>query len=165
MDSINSIDDVDDQLELDNIDVGKGRSYQCVFCKRGFTTAQALGGHMNIHRKDRAKTSTRPSTTKQEESNNFTGPRFYQPISSYTPWYAAAQGAQIHYRTFFPASTSSIHDQNSLRTIPFGEDCCMSLSLQFGTAKFGEEMEKKRRSSESEDDGSLDLELRLGHDP
>ncbi|XP_037425093.1 zinc finger protein 11-like [Triticum urartu] len=29
--------------------------YGCVFCKRGFTTAQALGGHMNVHRRDRAK--------------------------------------------------------------------------------------------------------------
>lgn len=28
--------------------------YECVFCKRGFTTPQALGGHMNIHRRDRA---------------------------------------------------------------------------------------------------------------
>ncbi|EPS67888.1 hypothetical protein M569_06890, partial [Genlisea aurea] len=31
---------------------GTGRLYECVFCKRGFNTAQALGGHMNIHRKD-----------------------------------------------------------------------------------------------------------------
>ncbi|KAL2485199.1 C2H2-type domain-containing protein [Abeliophyllum distichum] len=31
------------------------RSYRCTFCKRGFSNAQALGGHMNIHRKDRAK--------------------------------------------------------------------------------------------------------------
>jgi C2H2-type zinc finger len=30
--------------------------YNCTYCKRGFTTAQALGGHMNIHRKDRART-------------------------------------------------------------------------------------------------------------
>ncbi|KAG6423326.1 hypothetical protein SASPL_113720 [Salvia splendens] len=29
--------------------------YECTFCKRGFTNAQALGGHMNIHRKDKAK--------------------------------------------------------------------------------------------------------------
>ncbi|XP_059306953.1 transcriptional regulator SUPERMAN-like [Lycium ferocissimum] len=29
--------------------------YRCSFCKRGFSNAQALGGHMNIHRKDRAK--------------------------------------------------------------------------------------------------------------
>ncbi|PKI65905.1 hypothetical protein CRG98_013725 [Punica granatum] len=33
------------------------RSYECVYCKRGFTNAQALGGHMNIHRKDRANKS------------------------------------------------------------------------------------------------------------
>ncbi|KAK3003083.1 hypothetical protein RJ639_019083 [Escallonia herrerae] len=31
------------------------RSYECIFCKRGFSNAQALGGHMNIHRKDKVK--------------------------------------------------------------------------------------------------------------
>jgi hypothetical protein len=36
--------------------------YECVFCKRGFTTAQALGGHMNIHRRDRAKPAGRDSS-------------------------------------------------------------------------------------------------------
>ncbi|KAI3682295.1 hypothetical protein L1987_82183 [Smallanthus sonchifolius] len=29
-------------------------SYTCSFCKRGFSNAQALGGHMNVHRRDRA---------------------------------------------------------------------------------------------------------------
>ncbi|XP_042432527.1 transcriptional regulator TAC1-like [Zingiber officinale] len=32
------------------------RSFDCIFCKRGFSNAQALGGHMNLHRKDKAKT-------------------------------------------------------------------------------------------------------------
>ncbi|XP_074567086.1 uncharacterized protein LOC141823733 [Curcuma longa] len=31
------------------------RSFDCIFCKRGFSNAQALGGHMNLHRKDKAK--------------------------------------------------------------------------------------------------------------
>ena len=31
------------------------RSYSCSFCRREFKSAQALGGHMNIHRRDRAK--------------------------------------------------------------------------------------------------------------
>ena len=31
------------------------RSYSCTFCKREFRSAQALGGHMNVHRRDRAR--------------------------------------------------------------------------------------------------------------
>ncbi|XP_002973706.2 transcriptional regulator SUPERMAN [Selaginella moellendorffii] len=30
------------------------RSYSCSFCAREFRTAQALGGHMNVHRRERA---------------------------------------------------------------------------------------------------------------
>ncbi|KAL7092568.1 hypothetical protein ACP275_12G171400 [Erythranthe tilingii] len=35
--------------------IGQENYYRCSFCKRGFSNAQALGGHMNIHRRDRAK--------------------------------------------------------------------------------------------------------------
>ncbi|GAU46878.1 hypothetical protein TSUD_25950 [Trifolium subterraneum] len=31
------------------------RNYACSFCKREFRSAQALGGHMNVHRRDRAR--------------------------------------------------------------------------------------------------------------
>lgn len=31
------------------------RTYSCSFCKREFRSAQALGGHMNVHRRDRAR--------------------------------------------------------------------------------------------------------------
>ncbi|XP_078447020.1 zinc finger protein GIS3-like [Wolffia australiana] len=31
------------------------RSYSCSFCRREFRSAQALGGHVNVHRRDRAK--------------------------------------------------------------------------------------------------------------
>lgn len=33
----------------------ESKTYTCTFCKRGFSNAQALGGHMNVHRKDRAR--------------------------------------------------------------------------------------------------------------
>ncbi|XP_041025507.1 transcriptional regulator TAC1-like [Juglans microcarpa x Juglans regia] len=33
----------------------EARSYVCGFCEKGFSNAQALGGHMNIHRKYRAR--------------------------------------------------------------------------------------------------------------
>lgn len=31
------------------------RSYICSFCRKEFKSAQALGGHMNVHRRDRAR--------------------------------------------------------------------------------------------------------------
>ena len=40
--------------------------YECVFCKRGFTTAQALGGHMNIHRRDRDRLKPAPPTRRPD---------------------------------------------------------------------------------------------------
>ncbi|CAK9140653.1 unnamed protein product [Ilex paraguariensis] len=154
-----------DQPEQDNTDgsTTTGRSYECVFCKRGFTTAQALGGHMNIHRKDRARNKPTINSTKHEENHSHTGPIFYQPISSYPPRYSSPHEAQMNYRTYFPASTSNTkplfqnhnnnsHDRSPQRSL-FGEDCRMSLSLKFGTAH-----------AESAED-ELDLELRLGHNP
>ncbi|XP_022996108.1 transcriptional regulator SUPERMAN-like [Cucurbita maxima] len=31
------------------------RKYSCNFCRREFKSAQALGGHMNVHRRDRGR--------------------------------------------------------------------------------------------------------------
>ncbi|XP_058100125.1 zinc finger protein 10-like [Magnolia sinica] len=38
------------------------RSYTCSFCRREFRSAQALGGHMNVHRRDRARLKQSPNT-------------------------------------------------------------------------------------------------------
>lgn len=57
-----------DPRSLENSDqVGPSqfRSYDCTFCKRGFSNAQALGGHMNIHRRDRAKLNEVSSNSSQ----------------------------------------------------------------------------------------------------
>ena len=43
------------------------RSYSCTFCKREFRSAQALGGHMNIHRRDRARLKQNLSTHHNHE--------------------------------------------------------------------------------------------------
>ncbi|KAJ0968183.1 hypothetical protein J5N97_025100 [Dioscorea zingiberensis] len=39
------------------------RSYSCSFCHREFRSAQALGGHMNVHRRDRAKLREAPESS------------------------------------------------------------------------------------------------------
>ncbi|KAM0931632.1 hypothetical protein ACQ4PT_000235 [Festuca glaucescens] len=47
----------------DSDDEGTRQPYNCTFCRRGFPTAQALGGHMNIHRKDRGRASKSPTVS------------------------------------------------------------------------------------------------------
>ncbi|CAB78784.1 SUPERMAN like protein [Arabidopsis thaliana] len=39
------------------------RSYTCNFCRREFRSAQALGGHMNVHRRDRASSRAHQGST------------------------------------------------------------------------------------------------------
>ncbi|GAU44999.1 hypothetical protein TSUD_87900 [Trifolium subterraneum] len=57
-------DDQDGLKQVTNL-----RSYECNFCKRGFSNAQALGGHMNIHRKDKAKLKQQSSNLEQGNSS------------------------------------------------------------------------------------------------
>ncbi|KAF6161183.1 hypothetical protein GIB67_007824 [Kingdonia uniflora] len=42
------------------------RSYSCSFCRREFRSAQALGGHMNVHRRDRARLKQSPTPNSNE---------------------------------------------------------------------------------------------------
>ncbi|CAI9092489.1 OLC1v1027741C1 [Oldenlandia corymbosa var. corymbosa] len=70
------------------------RSYSCTFCKREFRSAQALGGHMNVHRRDRARLKqslcNENATTDQDSS---TSPHH--------------QGSDDHLRVSLPLSSSS----------------------------------------------------------
>ncbi|XP_031488951.1 uncharacterized protein LOC116256681 [Nymphaea colorata] len=47
------------------------RYYSCSFCRKEFKSAQALGGHMNVHRRDRAR--LRQSPDSQSEINQHSG--------------------------------------------------------------------------------------------
>ncbi|KAL5549845.1 hypothetical protein UlMin_000021 [Ulmus minor] len=46
------------------------RSYSCSFCRREFRSAQALGGHMNVHRRDRARLKQSPDLHHREIPNH-----------------------------------------------------------------------------------------------
>ncbi|KAK4338716.1 hypothetical protein RND71_043203 [Anisodus tanguticus] len=174
-DSLNSsIDQEVDQQEQDQYNMGgAGRFYECVFCKRGFNTAQALGGHMNIHRKDKAS-KKKPSTTdnlfsssnKHEILNSLSGANLGcynvgEAQSSYVTHFPAYASTSTNGQIFLNHNRSSSHDDHNVQCLNlFGEDWGMNLSLQFGaTVHVIETMEKKCQ----EDD--LDLELRLGHYP
>ncbi|KAK9059011.1 hypothetical protein SSX86_021630 [Deinandra increscens subsp. villosa] len=154
---------------------GLGRSYECNFCKRGFTNAQALGGHMNIHRKDKAKakqlhntfsTLSTPSTKTivnkdhsmvpsrsfnlipNEEAQNL-GPSFgYQFIPSNPNFQWAFAASQFDNR--------ALHEEH-LR---------VNLNLGIGTSEMENiNVESPKIGDEDWIENDVDLELRLGHYP
>ncbi|XP_062149126.1 transcriptional regulator SUPERMAN-like [Alnus glutinosa] len=182
MDSKSSSEEESDRSEQHD-DTGTGRSYECVFCKRGFTTAQALGGHMNIHRKDRGKprpsTSGIPSAVSSRSVNeNYGSLKPYLPIQSYPPTHysTASHEVNVNYQISFPSSQAwnlqrpprtqhSDHElsvQNPLRMNLFEEDWQRSVSMQINPRHVDDDREKTEDGSEEDE---LDLELRLGHYP
>lgn len=167
-----------------NNEMGSGRSYECVFCKRGFTTAQALGGHMNIHRKDRVK--NKPITpSKPEPFTNHSST--LRPMLTTT---AAVTTVSHHqsFQTYFPTSStwclgtttsSPPHDHqfsyvhNNPQVLNTFKDqnwttTNMSLASQSSpTLALSDGRDKRSDGNGGDDDDGdeeLDLELRLGHD-
>ena len=47
------------------------RSYSCTFCTRDFKSAQALGGHMNIHQRDRARLKQQNHLSPHHKNHHF----------------------------------------------------------------------------------------------
>ncbi|KAB5519914.1 hypothetical protein DKX38_024233 [Salix brachista] len=59
------------------------RSYSCSFCRREFRSAQALGGHMNVHRRDRARLKQSPSPHNEIFHHERQNPRLQNPYTSF----------------------------------------------------------------------------------
>ncbi|KAL1329766.1 hypothetical protein AAHE18_12G064800 [Arachis hypogaea] len=173
----------------DHQEMGTGRSYECVFCKRGFTTAQALGGHMNIHRKDRANNKAKipaSSSSKVDDENYYADLGHYSsPIPSYL-----ARNGNYHHEVennnnnnpylpiYFPPHTNSHHVQ-------YNEILCVENQRENGKLLFGQDWRQRGNNlslytnnnpicvhennnhmiKDKGEDGGLDLELRLGHYP
>lgn len=148
-----------ESAEQVNDDAGTGRSYECMFCKRGFTTAQALGGHMNIHRKDRAKMRQPP--TNLAKKTEFSG-------------YAHHQQSYMNQMPLYPyplfnftcSASSSLGKDEGVRRPQelslFNKDVPLSLSMRFDGGGLEDGGEKMKEGEEE-----VDLELRLGqhHEP
>ncbi|CAJ1949445.1 unnamed protein product [Sphenostylis stenocarpa] len=58
------------------------RSYSCSFCRREFRSAQALGGHMNVHRRDRARLKQQPSSPHNEILCHDLETQLHKPVQS-----------------------------------------------------------------------------------
>ncbi|KAL8215014.1 hypothetical protein R6Q57_004463 [Mikania cordata] len=58
------------------------RSFMCNFCKKEYKSAQALGGHMNVHRRDRARLRQSSPSLDHPNPNSNPNPNFSSPSSS-----------------------------------------------------------------------------------
>ncbi|KAK7268804.1 hypothetical protein RIF29_21513 [Crotalaria pallida] len=176
-------DDHQEEAQDDTTTCGTKRSYECTFCKRGFTNAQALGGHMNIHRKDRAKAAKQVSSSNKftnEEPAVMAPPFASSGFSNHTTRnYSILESHQrnncdmyfhpppppnnlVRNQPSYALSLQFDHHQfhnpirSSARTMNFNQELRgANLSLQIGPSHV---------DSNNQKDNEIDLELRLGHD-
>nr|GLL43603.1 transcriptional regulator SUPERMAN-like [Ipomoea trifida] len=147
--------------------VGVGRSYECAFCKRGFTNAQALGGHMNIHRKDKLKAAKQNNISHHQQQQS--PPRKPNYDQQYSDTRAGWATAQLSYQfNYSPPSNPSYQQVYYHHTRMYGDfmGANNDLSLRVGPSNV-EDDEDEGRKEESDDDeeettDEVDLELRLG---
>lgn len=151
--------------ETDRSDQGEGggggvKTYECVFCKRGFTTAQALGGHMNIHRKDKAKTRTSQSVSAKIDAKSCS----YEPIQSFVPHYVVDPEVRGYYHNqelVVPSSSWVLRPQETHHE----ETDYLSSENPWNMSNDLEIVDENNKVKYGEEHEELDLELRLGYDP
>ncbi|MED6210071.1 hypothetical protein PIB30_060582 [Stylosanthes scabra] len=160
----------------DDEEEDKKSSYDCTFCRRGFTNAQALGGHMNIHRKHKAN-NNRPKNTSiinyPPSSSSSPPNKFQESMASstnssssttcYYPFFDSNH--QSHPPTPPPAAYEFMntrryhHDESQELLGP-------NLSLQIGSPSTHQHADQVIRTRgiinhQNKDAQVLDLELRL----
>lgn len=147
------------------------RAYTCTFCKRGFSNAQALGGHMNIHRKDRAKLKQTEDESLLSVDMANKNPLIHpQPSADNLSQLGSTEGKDC---TLKRPLTLSGEDDIS----PSGKDGMEKLhqlslfsekpskSNDQRASSAGGHEEKTRHSHHGSSQKELDLELRLGPEP
>ncbi|GLJ41702.1 hypothetical protein SUGI_0863090 [Cryptomeria japonica] len=128
--------------------------YECMFCKRGFSRAEALGGHMNIHRRHRAL----PMLSSLVVCDR--GPRSSSPLPSLSSPAPYDQAASFSLVSNLWAGHSS---EEYIR-----EKTCDRVQFYSYSESFDENPQMNAKGKEmgsSEDDEEVDLELRLGQSP
>ncbi|PKA45860.1 Transcriptional regulator SUPERMAN [Apostasia shenzhenica] len=146
------------------------RCYSCSFCKREFRSAQALGGHMNVHRRDRARLRQSPPWEHRLPSPSNPNPNPNpRPLPNLnlpppSPVFYTIPSLQLSSLAPISSSSSSNSKEEGLRKAKATK--AWRNFMDEGGRKEGlvEIMRKKMEvKSCGELDGDLDLELRLGY--
>ncbi|KAL2348268.1 hypothetical protein Fmac_002268 [Flemingia macrophylla] len=152
------------------------RSYTCTYCRREFRSAQALGGHMNVHRRDRARLHQPPPSSTAS------------PFINVPPQDLVAN-AGLCFLYHLPTSPSTSTSTSATTALPFPpstpspstllsvspNNFLMQTSFNFPSSRINTsfcssstKLQQPPISSSIHDSShleELDLELRLGHKP
>ncbi|KAL3648803.1 hypothetical protein CASFOL_005206 [Castilleja foliolosa] len=144
---------------------GIGRSYECTFCKRGFTNAQALGGHMNIHRKDKAYKANKAKLPKNDQErsskvhHNITSSNENYPNIRYN-FFQTDHHLQ-HQTSYYRPYDYQVYLSNpSFETRRDYESDHVDANLSLRIGSLHDDEEHMNLNNEAK----VDLELRLGHE-
>ncbi|XP_076890702.1 transcriptional regulator TAC1-like [Bidens hawaiensis] len=156
--------ETDRSLSPNSSKEGLGRSYECTFCKRGFTNAQALGGHMNIHRKDKAKAKKHNNASTKPKKDH------HSTVSSKSFNYLIPNEEAQNHGSLFGFSTHN-HGYQFMPSNPnfsalHEEHLRVNLNLGIGSSEMGSgNIERAKVRHEDWIQNDVDLELRLGQYP
>ncbi|KAK1265289.1 Transcriptional regulator TAC1 [Acorus gramineus] len=133
-----------------------GRSYDCNFCKRGFSNAQALGGHMNIHRKEKARLKKSSTVHRPPSDPPIDIPRYAPPMVPPNVTFKLGPSDDSH-RNVLSGMTRPL----SL----FSDAPMIGGDQEFDPIhEHDESSERITAREEQEEEAAVDLELRLGCD-
>ncbi|XP_010518659.1 PREDICTED: transcriptional regulator TAC1 [Tarenaya hassleriana] len=163
------------------------RSYTCNFCRKEFRSAQALGGHMNVHRRDRAARVHTPPVALappfptliiQSSANNVEGLRHFYQFTNPSGIYGNSGDMSLcgvvgttsspDSSALFPSCNFGFPPLDFPAEIPqFLEASAGDTNLQFidhiGETSVDLNGQSKYNSKEIRTEEEPDLELRLGH--
>ncbi|XP_055819421.1 transcriptional regulator SUPERMAN-like [Solanum dulcamara] len=93
------------------------RSYTCTFCRREFRSAQALGGHMNVHRRDRARLhQALPQYGSNNNHNHISSPNSNSTLLIPTQEFVTDDGLCLLYSLPNPSSTHVFNNPTSRKS-------------------------------------------------
>ncbi|CAO2040163.1 unnamed protein product [Urochloa humidicola] len=160
----------------DDDDEGTRQPYKCTFCRRGFPTAQALGGHMNVHRRHRGRSSATGAAAAAAQGSGggscYEQPPYHYPTTTVAFGQSHPASGGSSSMAAGEALSSSLHAErrrppHELRL--FGRDCGASGRGGKEGGGAGGDVRRDRwyaRDGDGSDHGGggeeLDLELRLG---
>ncbi|OWM63195.1 transcriptional regulator SUPERMAN-like [Punica granatum] len=163
------------------------RSYSCGFCKREFRSAQALGGHMNVHRRDRARLRQRSPPPSMDDypilslnpnashspSPNFGPPRFpsslLSPSSPFVPHHSHSSSSSpssivnVKLAGFKWSHSSSLRDGLSSKEAFRTQSATSHCARGEGSRHDPLSLEISNLFGETLKAVDVDLELRLGY--